>query len=344
MIQKTEEMAVNNATQQQVNLLTQAADLSKNTISEATRSAYFSDTYIFQNWCEMQGVDYFPTSPAVLAMYCARMHQLGKKPSTIRRALTAIRRHHLEGGYPDPVDHRVKLVEKGIRREQGTEQRKAAPITLDRLKRIIDTIDRTSPISNSREIKLRDRAMLLVGWSGALRRSEIAALDVDDIEDVPEGIIVHLRRSKTDQEGKGRAVPVPFIHEEFCPVRALRLWLYVADIRSGPIFVQIGQGLDDTRRRRIAPRTITTTVKKWAKRAGYDPRNYSGHSLRAGFATSAAAAGVHSRDIMKITGHRSAATMEGYVRDGTHFRNHPLTAIFGQLEFQYSKSESNSST
>ena len=164
------------------------------------------------------------------------------------------------------------------------------------------------------------------GRAGAFRRSELVALDVADVDHVREGVVVTLARSKTDQEGEGRRIGIPFARRKHCPVRALEAWLERARIDEGPIFhpVDRHERLLPTR---LSPEAVAVVVKQRAAQVGLDPANYSGHSLRAGLATSAAAAGVSTLAIRRQTGHRSDAMLARYVRQGTLFEDNAAGAI-----------------
>ena len=173
----------------------------------------------------------------------------------------------------------------------------------------------------------RDRALLLVGFAGAFRRSELVGIDVEHIEFVVEGMVILLSKSKTDQEGAGRKVGIPFGHNAAtCPVGALTTWLEAAGIDSGPVFRPVGRG-GNVGAGRLANRSVALLVKHYVETIGRDPRAFAGHSLRAGHATAAALAGVEERDIMRQTGHRSTAMLRRYIRDGSLFRSNSAAGL-----------------
>lgn len=295
------------------------------TKSTATRSAYDHDFLRFANWCEPLHFESLPAMPEAVALYALSLYRTGKKVATINRILTSISQAHKQQGLPTPIDARVREVVKGIRRKVGTAQKKALPINVEMLARICDVIPRDM-------IGKRDKAILLLGFAAALRRAELTALDFADIETVPEGIVLTIRKSKTDQEQKGRRIGVPFAvtKSDLCPVSALNSWLALARIESGPVFRQLGpqsKVLWYPTKARLSARSVALIIKRRCAAAGYDSRLYSGHSLRAGFATACAAVGVPDRDIMRITGHASPETLSGYIRDGSLFRNHPLVSL-----------------
>jgi integrase len=237
--------------------------------------------------------------------------------------LAAITEAHRMAHLPDPTaDEDVRTVMAGIRRELGTAPKKKAPVTLDELRKLVRPLPRTLAGK-------RDRALLLVGWAGAFRRSELVALNVDDLR-FGQKLTISLRRSKTDQEGKGLAKVVPRLEDEtICPVRALREWLDAAGIKSGPVFRRIDRW-DHVRDTRLTAQSVALIVKDAAKQAGLDYRQLAGHSLRSGFITEAADAGVESRDIMAQTGHKSEAVMRGYIRDAGHGAMNAVRAAFGE--------------
>lgn len=242
------------------------------------------------------------------------------KQNEIERRLASLSKAHRTMGANDPCKSElVAATMRGIRRTLGTAQRQAAAILRDDLFSMVDQL-------GNRPKDIRDRALLLLGFATAMRRSEIAALDIADIEFITKGMLVTLRRSKTDQEGQGRKIAVPFGRTRYCPVTALKAWLEVLDQTSGPIFICInkhGHILD----RRVSGEAISLVVKTRIARAGYDATLFSGHSLRAGFATSAAQAGASSYKIRQTTGHRTEASLARYVRDTDLFTDAAITRL-----------------
>jgi integrase len=209
---------------------------------------------------------------------------------------------------------------KGIRRTLGTApaQKKAAVVNDIRL--MVESLPNNL-------MGLRDKALLLVGFLGAFRRSELVSLNVDDLDFQPEGVVITLRRSKTDQEGEGRRIAIPVgEHHQTCPISALQMWLTVAGIEEGPIFRGMnrhGQVMSD----RMTDQVVAKVVKRAAEASGLDPKKYAGHSLRAGLATSAAMAGALERDIMKQTGHKSVQMVRRYIREGELFKNNVAASL-----------------
>lgn len=313
-------------------LIVQAREIGEHTKSEATKKAYASDTKQFSLWCASVGLQALPADPETVALYIVAADQSGLRPSTIRRHLTSIAQEHLLAGYDSPVNAQVLELKKGIHRLRGRRSEKKQAITLDRLRRILEN----TPCDF---LGIRDRAIMLVGWTGALRRSEICGIDVEHLENHAEGIAVCLPHSKTDQEGAGRKIGLPFVDADqtMCAARAIRKWLELAQITSGAVFLGVGKGGKDRffgqpRSSRLVDQEISRIIKRACARAGYDPREYSGHSLRSGLATTLAHAGTEERRIADITGHRKLETLREYIRAGSLFVAHPVIALFsGEL-------------
>lgn len=300
-------------------LVEAAADYADLARAEATKRAYRHDWMSWSFWCERRRLEPLPAAPGAIAAYLADQVDKGRSISTIARALTSISVAHklARAGEPtrDPI---VRETWKGICRAKGIAPlRQAAPLLPEHLARICSVLPHTA-------IGVRDRAILLFGFASALRRQEIGRINVGDLADKPEGLRLIVRRSKTDQEGKGRIVGIPF-GGDLCPVKALRDWLDVSGIKSGAVFRRV---LDSRRRQaelfpdlgdRLDGRAICLVVKKAAIAAGYDGSIYSGHSLRSGFCTAAAAAGRSERAIARHTGHKSERVLRGYIREGGLF-------------------------
>lgn len=299
--------------------LADAAGYAQAEKSAATQKAYWKDFQIFGLWCQRRGLTILPASPEAVAAYLAFEASRGAKPSTIGRRCAAIRYVHSGGGHPSPTaDERVKAVMRGIRRTHGVAPRRMTPATAE-------CVIAMAPPPDGTLVTLRDRALLLLGFAGAFRRSELVALDVADIEEVAEGLRVTIRRAKTDQEGKGAVIAV-VRGEIACPVAALRAWLDAADISEGPIFRPIRRG-GHVQPARLTDRSVANIVKQHAERAGLDPALFSGHSLRAGFLTSAARRGASVFKMMASSRHRSVETLTGYVRDQEIFKDHAGTGL-----------------
>jgi len=282
------------------------ADYVRQSLSENTRRAYLSDLEHFEAWDGS-----IPTTAERLAAYLAE-HAGQLSVATLIRRLSAIAHAHEARGFPSPARAElVKATMRGIKRRWGCASDQAKPLLRDDLFQMLDGI-----ASGVKDV--RDRALLLLGFATACRRSEIIGLDISDVEHVRPGIIINLRRSKTDQEGQGRKIGVPHGRTKFCPVSALEHWLEISGIQSGAIFRPVDRH-GRVASSRLSGDAVSTIVKERVEAAGYDPAGFSGHSLRAGFATSASQAGVSSLKIRQQTGHSSDAMLQKYVRDGEIF-------------------------
>jgi integrase len=286
----------------------------------STQRAYASDWAQFTAWARTHGLDAMPADPATVALYITALAET-HRPSTINRRLAAIAVAHHRHGLASPTqDPGVREIAKGIRRSLGTAQREAAPATIGDLRRMIAHLPHTVA-------GVRDRALLLVGFAAAMRRSELVALDVADLDERDEGIAVTIRSSKTDQESRGRRVALPFGRDpETCPVRALRAWRGDADIADGPIFRAVDRH-GRVHADRLSDRAVALVVKRAAAAAGLEPDRYTGHSLRAGFATTAASNGASERSIAAQTGHRSMEVLRRYIREGSLFADNAVNSL-----------------
>lgn len=278
--------------------------------SPGTLRGYDSAWARFVGWCGVHRRDPLPADPEVVALFLADVAR-ELHPTTLGRYTSAIKLRHDAAGYPSPtLDVRVKSVLRGIRRTHGVHpERQAAPLLVGDLISVVETL------GTSKLIDVRDKALLLVGFGGAFRRSEIIGLDVRDLAFRSDGLVVKVRRSKTDQDGKGTVVGIGYGTNGTCPLVALRKWVAGARIESGPVF----RGVDrhgNVAAARLNSQAVCRVIKKLVPRAGLDPAHYSGHSLRAGFATSAAAAGIEEREIAKVTRHASVQVLRRYIRDG----------------------------
>lgn len=285
-----------------------------------TKKAYTSDWRDFTAWAERHGYESMPADPAVVALYITDLASR-LKPSTISRRLAAISVAHKRAGHPTPTGHAdVRALSTGIRRTLGSAQREASPLSMGDLRATLAHLPDTL-------IGRRDRALLLTGFVGALRRSELVAIDVDDLQQRDEGFVLTLHRSKTDQEGVGRQVALPYGHDHHtCPVRAIGAWRDAAGIEDGALF----RAVDRHGRvggEQLHPGSVNLIVKAAVAGARLDPTQFSGHSLRAGFCTAAAAAGASERAIATQTGHRSMNVLRGYIRIGSLFTDNAATQL-----------------
>lgn len=276
-------------------------------VSDNTRRAYRQDLADFCLWGGC-----IPCTSESLAAFIAD-RALTLSPHTITRRVVGISKAHTSKGLPDPAKNDlVKAVLRGVRRSHGKPQRQAAPL----LKQ-----DLMSLLSHMHGAKgIRDRALILLGFAAALRRSELVALDVQDLQFVREGMVVHVRRSKTDQEGAGRKIAVPWGRTSACPVKAVQHWLEFAQITSGAIMRSVSKsGVVNTER--LTAQSVSLIIKAYAQEAGLPAAQFSGHSLRSGLVTSAAIAGVAAHRIMAQTGHHSLEMLNRYIRDASMFEN-----------------------
>jgi site-specific recombinase XerD len=275
-----------------------AHDFARASKAPATKAAYESDFRIFDGWCRARGLNALPATPATVTAFLAAQAGLGKRASTLGRRLAAIGYFHKLAGEPNPIGNEtIKATLSGIRRTIGAAPVRKKAATSDIVIAMVSRADTPRQV--------RDRAIVLLGFAGAFRRSELVALNVDDLEETPEGLLVTIRRSKTDQEGLGRKVAIPR-GELACPVEAVKAWRVAAAITEGALFRRVWnkrhQRVTD---RRLAARNVAAIVKAGASRLGLDAAAFGGHSLRAGFVTSAAKRGANLFKICDTTGHKS---------------------------------------
>jgi site-specific recombinase XerD len=277
------------------------------------------DFSVFQAWCAEQEVSALPADPAAVAAFIAAEAGRGVKCSTLGRRIAGIRYSHKLAGLASPTDdERVKAVLRGARRTLGVAPTKKVAATSDKVLAMVAGGERGLAGK-------RDRALLLLGFALAARRSELVALDVADLEECPDGLRVTIRRSKTDQEAAGAVVAV-CRGSIACPVAAVKDWLPAAGITEGPVFRPVGKG-GRLLPKRLTPQSVAIIVKAYAARLGLDPNSFSGHSLRSGFLTSAAARGASLFKMMDVSRHKSVDTLRGYVRDANAFRDHAGTGL-----------------
>jgi len=290
-----------------------------------TVRAYKSDFKDFGLFCAQNGFKNLPSDPKIVSLYLTHLSTKEVKLSTIKRRLVSIGViHKIKGHYLD-TKHPV-IVENlmGIKRRKGTIQRGKKPILINDLKKILNVIDQ----QNSEDIKkLRDKSIILIGFSGGFRRNEIVSLDYEDLDFVFEGLKITVKRSKTDQYGEGSIKALPYFDNNlYCPVTILKRWLNVSKITKGAIFRRFSKGSKLTNYR-LTDQTVALLIKDYLKIAGVDSKNYSGHSLRSGFATSAAESGAEERSIMAMTGHKSTEMVRRYIKEANLFKNNALNKI-----------------
>lgn len=289
-------------------------DLVRHSIASSTRVAYASDLKHFAEW---GGV--LPATPDMIASYIAAYAGTLSVATITRRVATLSKAHHAMGGDNPCQSALVKATLQGLRRKHGTAQKQAKALTREDLFAILD------PMGEGLK-DVRDRALLLLGFAGGFRRSELVGLDVADIKNVRQGIIITLRHSKTDQEGAGRKIGIPHGRTHHCPVAALTDWLTRSGITEGAIFRPITRH-GQLQPERLSGDAVSEVIRERLAAAGIDPEGYSGHSLRAGFATSAAQAGASTIKIRQQTGHASDAMLSRYIRDGELFVGNAAGAV-----------------
>lgn len=283
-------------------------------LSEGTKRGYQNDIAHFEAWGGS-----IPSSSETVAAYLADLATTHKTATIVRRVTALSKAHEAMGATNSTKSELVRATMRGIKRTLGTASREAKPVLREDLFQMLDCMGNSTK-------DMRDKALVLLGFAGAFRRSELVGLDVADVEHVRQGIVITLRRSKTDQEGRGRKIGIPFGRSRWCPVGCLTGWLDHAKIDAGPIFRGInrhGQVADQ----RLSGEAVCVIIKQRAKAAGFDPVGYSGHSLRAGLATSAAMAGASAWKIRQQTGHASDAMLNRYIRDGDMFSSNAAGAV-----------------
>jgi site-specific recombinase XerD len=298
-----------------------ASNFARASKAEATRAAYSSDFRIFESWCRQRELSALPATPATVCAFLAAQAALGKRASTLGRRLASIKYFHGIAGEPSPTGEAIKATLSGIRRSIGSAPVRKRAATSDIVLGMVGTA------GNETLRQLRDRAILLIGFASAMRRSELVALEVEDLEWTTEGVMIRIRKSKTDQEGMGASVAVPR-GETACPVAALRAWLDAACITEGAVFRRIlnkrNQRVTD---RRLAARNIARIVKDNAERLGFDPATFGAHSLRSGLVTSAVKRGVNLLKICDQTRHKSVEMLRVYCRDAELFNGNAAAGL-----------------
>lgn len=303
----------------------------QSSISPATRRAYESDWRQFSIFCQKYELEDLPASPETICLYISSMAEENAKVATIIRRCTSISAIHRAAGHDSPSRNDfVGRVLKGIK------NRKGAPSDQSKALSWIDLQKLVSKCNKSMILGVRDAAILSLGWASAMRRSELVALNNDDLDFVDEGVIITIRRSKTDQQGKGQKIGIPKSDHQICPVRSVEEWIARRSRtpkNDGPLFETIGaNGRNkwwcETKGRRLSARMVSEIVKRYAKLAGFNPSRYSAHSLRRGLATEAGSRGVPERIISRHTRHRSVEVLRGYIEEGHIWTENPLNAVY----------------
>ncbi|MDC0416802.1 site-specific integrase [Candidatus Pelagibacter sp.] len=296
----------------------------KSSKANNTLRAYKSDFKDFGAFCSRHGLNSLPTKPKIVSLYLTHLSK-NSKYSTLRRRLVSISMvHKLKGHYLD-TKHPI-IVENlmGIRRVKGSIQKGKKPILINHLKLIINSINEQKTNETK---KFRNKAIILIGFGGGFRRTELISIDYEDLEFVPEGLKITLKKSKTDQFGEGMIKGLPYFNDEnYCPVTNLKKWLEISNINSGPIFRRFSKGSNLTDNR-LTDQSVVLLIKEHLRLAGIENKNFAGHSLRSGFATVAADSGADERSIMAMTGHKSTQMVRRYIREANIFKNNALNKI-----------------
>ncbi len=288
-----------------------------------TLRAYEADFRDFSKFCSANGFDSLPTEPKILSLYLTYLSTRSKF-STLKRRIASISViHKIKGHYLDTKHPIIMENLHGIKRKKGIKQNSKKPILINNLKEIINVINQEINYTELSEIRksknkkkqIRDKSLILLGFAGGFRRTELVSIELEDIEFVTEGIKIFIKRSKTDQSGEGMIKAIPYFDNEvYCPVLALKKWIMFSEIKKGKIF-------------NISDKNVALIVKKYAFLAGLDAGKYAGHSLRSGFATSAAEAGAEERNIMAMTGHKTTQMVRRYIQEANLFKNNALKKI-----------------
>ena len=284
----------------------------RNSKSENTLRAYQSDYNDFSLFCSKNGFQAMPTQPKILALYITHLSSYSKY-STLKRRLASISILHKTKGHYIDTKHPI-IIENlmGIKRTNGSNQKGKKPLLINDLKILINAIDQSNEKDKR---KIRDKALILIGFSGGFRRSELVDIEYEDLEFVSEGVKIFVKRSKTDQSGEGMTKAIPYFdNKNFCPVIALKNWIEIFDLKKSRIF-------------NISDKSVALIIKKYANYAGLDSHRYAGHSLRSGFATSTAESGAEERNIMAMTGHKSTEMVRRYIKEANLFKNNALNKI-----------------
>ena len=296
----------------------------KSSKANNTLRAYKSDFKDFSSYCAKHGLNSLPTEPKIVSIYLTHLSK-SSKISTLRRRLVSISMvHKLKGHYLDSKHPIIVENLMGIRRVKGSIQNGKKPLLINHLTLIINVINDQK---NNEIKKFRDKSVILIGFGGGFRRTELISINHEDLEFVPEGLKITIRKSKTDQFGEGMIKGLPyFANEEYCPVVNLKKWLEISKINSGPIFRRFSKGPFLTENR-LTDQSVVLLIKKYLNLAGIENQNFAGHSLRSGFATVAAESGADERSIMAMTGHKTTQMVRRYIKEANIFKNNALNKV-----------------
>jgi len=283
----------------------------KSSKASNTLRAYKADYKNFASFCIKNGFKPMPSEPKIISLYLTFLSK-SSKFSTLKRRLASISViHRLSGHYIDTKHPMITENLLGIKRIKGSYQKAKKPILINDLKLIINAIDKDKNEKN----KVKNRALILVGFAGGFRRSELVAIHYEDVDFVPEGVKIFVKRSKTDQSGEGMTKGIPYFSNlNYCPVISLKNWIEKSEIKSGKIFD-------------MSDKNVALTIKKYTAIVGLDSNKYSGHSLRSGFATSTAELGAEERSIMAMTGHKTTQMVRRYIQEANLFKNNALNKV-----------------
>ena len=284
----------------------------KNSKASNTLRAYQADFRDFSAFCAKNGLSSMPTDHKILSLYLTHLSAKSKFSTLKRRVASISVIHKMKGYYLDTKHPLIMENLHGIKRVKGSIQKSKKPLLINNLKKIINAIDEAKQLENK---KIRDRTLILIGFSGGFRRSELVNIEHDDVEFVNEGVKIFIKRSKTDQSGEGMMKAIPYFDNKlFCPVTSLKKWIDKSEIKSGKIFD-------------ISDKSVALIIKKYASLSGLDANKYGGHSLRSGFATSTAESGAEERNIMAMTGHKTSQMVRRYIKEANLFKNNALNKI-----------------
>ena len=295
-----------------------------NSKANNTIRAYKSDFQDFHAFCFKHGLQSLPTEPKIISIYLTYLSQKFKVSTLKRRMVSISAFHKLKGFYLD-MKHPI-IIENllAIRRKYGSYQIGKKPLLINNLKLIINVID---TIIVNKLKQLRDKSLILVGFAGGFRRAELVSINFEDLEFTEEGLKIDIKKSKTDQFGEGMIKGIPYFQNKmYCPVANLKKWLEISKISTGPIFKRFSKGLSLTNKR-LTDQSVALIIKEYLNLAGIDNKNFSGHSLRSGFATVAADSGADERSIMAMTGHKSSQMVRRYIKEANIFKNNALNKI-----------------
>ena len=283
----------------------------ENSKAANTLRAYRADFKDFTGFCAKNGLNSMPTEPKTLALYLTHLSATSKFSTLKRRIATISVIHKMKGHYLDTKHPVIMENLHGIKRVKGSNQKAKKPILINDLKLIVNVIDKDKNEKN----RFKNKALILVGFAGGFRRSELVAIVNEDVDFVPEGVKIFVKRSKTDQSGEGMTKGIPyFLNTNYCPVISLKNWIEKSEIKSGKIFD-------------MSDKSVALTIKKYTALVGLDSNKYSGHSLRSGFATSTAELGAEERSIMAMTGHKTTQMVRRYIQEANLFKNNALNKI-----------------